>query len=225
MPSLEHLDDMRVVQSVLPPPEELQLLVSGLSWNRVLQGLQKVSILVGDVIAVVPFNEVEGLVAEGPARGPAPLGKEGRTDMVPRDTFTEITLALSPCTRPNPVLIIEKIPHRVEGPNDILLVLVFERIDGRPHRLRIHRFLLGRHQTGVDADFGLREMEGRPEVLGTGFRIGSLLESRELGDAIAWDPECRCSILDPHVDRVREVLFPDRANEVHPHLKIDEDLR
>ena len=68
-------------------------------------------------------------------------------------------------------------------------------------------------------------MEGRTEVLGTRFGIGPLLEGREFRDAIARDPERRRSILDPHIDRVAEVLFPDRENEVHPHLEIDENLR
>ena len=126
VPSLEHLDDMRVVQPVLPPPEELELLVPRLSWNRVLEGLEKVSILVGDVIAVVPLDEVEGLVAEGPARGPSSLGEKGRTDAIPGDAFAEIALALSPCTGADLLFIIEKSPHRVERRNDILLALVFE---------------------------------------------------------------------------------------------------
>ena len=123
------------------------------------------------------------------------------------------------------MFIIEKSTHGFERRDDALFALVFEGIDGRPHGLRVHRFLLGRHQACVDADFGVREMEGRPEILGTGLRIRPLLECREFGDAIARDPECRSRILDPHIDRVSEVLFPDRENEVHPHLEIDEDLR
>ena len=123
------------------------------------------------------------------------------------------------------MFIIKKSPHGFERRNDFLLALVFEGIDGRPHGLRVHRLLLGRHQACVDADLGVREMEGGSEILGTGLRIGPLLEGRELRDAVARDPERRSRILDPHIDRVPEVLFPDRENEVHPHLEIDEDLR